>query len=136
MIKNLSLILLIFLLSVASVFAKSERLTKEEFLSRIENGSITLEKAPIMSVPANFQKHMLDKIKEKYPNFKDQMWYFAYIKDNNFMYSLFFDWTSDSCVLRIEELDKKTGRQTVNSVDIHGQKVKKSYCDKGFGTKF
>lgn len=136
MINSIFKISFIVFISLSTAFAKSERLTKEEFLSRIDNGTIKLEKAPIMNIPSDIENKILNNLKGKYPHFKDQMWYFAYIKDNNFMYSLFFDWTTESCVLRIEELDKKTGRQTVSSLDIHGQKIKKSYCNKGFETEF
>lgn len=134
--RTIFLLLLIFFCSVASVFAKPERLTKEEFLSRIDNGTVTLDRSPIMSIPPGIQKKVTDKIKQKYPNFKDHMWYFCYIKDNNFMYSLFFDWTLNACILRIEELDKKTGKPTEKTLDLDGQRVKKSYCDKVYGVEF
>jgi hypothetical protein len=120
----------ILLFSVTSVFAKDDRLTKEEFLSRVENGTITLERAPVMSLPAPIADKVQEKIREKYPRFKDELWYVHYITDNSYMYSLFFDWTLDQCSLRIEKIDPKLKKPNERTMDTVGQRVKKSYCDK------
>ena len=131
--KSIIALLFIFLLSISSVFAKEDRLTKEEFLSRVEKGTISLERAPVMSLTPPVQQNLMEKIKQKYPRFQEVMWYVHYVRDNNFLYSLFFDWTLDQCSLRIERIDPKLGKPNEKTMDIVGQRVKKSYCDRVYG---
>lgn len=116
-----------------SAQTKEDRLTKEEFLNRVENGTISLERAPVMGLPPAIQQKIIDKTKQKYPRFKEVMWYVHYIKDNNYIYSLFFDWTLDQCSLRIEKIDPKLGKPNEKTMDVVGQRVKKSYCDRVCG---
>lgn len=113
--------------------AKEDRLTKEEFLNRVENGTISLERAPVMGLPPAIQQKIIDKTRQNYPRFKEVMWYVHYIKDNNYLYSLFFDWTLDQCSLRIEKIDPKLGKPNEKTMDVVGQRVKKSYCDRVCG---
>lgn len=123
----------ITILSATLAHASDNRLTKEEFLSKVDNGKIQLEREMVFNLPSNILAQEEDKIKLTYPAFKSEMFYVGYIKDNKVMYSLFFNWTYPQCELRIEELDAKTGKASGKTADVKGQKVDKKYCAKFLG---
>ena len=118
-----------------SGFAGDQRLTKEEFLDGVDKGTITLEHAPILALPENVLSEVFKIQRKSFPGFKNEMFYAHFIKDNKFIYSLFFEWTTNRCLLRIEEIDPKLGKPNEKTMDPNGQPVEKKYCDKALGIK-
>lgn len=129
-----SILLLSFMIA-STAFASEHRLTKEEFLSGVDKGTIGLERAPVLSLPAQVQAKVLDAQRKAFPAFKSEMFYVSYIKDNKFIYSLFFEWPTNRCLLRIEEIDEKLGKPNEKTLDPNGQSVEKKYCEKSLGIK-
>lgn len=134
-IKSLFISVFLLSLTVSSVFAGDHRLTKEEFLSGVEKGTITLDRAPVLAVSPAAMEKVFSAQRKAFPIFKPEMFYVAFIKDNKFIYSLFFEWASNRCLLRIEELDAKLGKPNEKTMDPNGQQVEKKYCEKALGTK-
>ena len=128
--------ILVGILLAEATLASDRRLTKEEFLSRVERGTLSLERGPIMAIPEALVEKIQAKMRAKYPKFKPEMWYVNYITDNSYIYSLFFDWTLDQCLLRIEKIDPRLGKPNEKTMDVNGQVVKKMYCDKAYGKSF
>ena len=120
---------------VSNSFGSENRLTKEEFLQRVDSGQLQLDRSPIFVGPPAMMQNIVEKQRLLYPDMRDDNLYYFYIRDNNFEYSLFWAWDHVTCEMRIEELDKKTHRQTAKGVDPKGQKVEKKYCDKVYGRK-
>jgi hypothetical protein len=134
--KNIiQFIFFLSLLASSISFGSDNRLTKEEFLQRVDTGQLQLDRGVVFAVPDAIKQKIVEKQRLLYPDMRDDNLYYFYIRDNNFEYSLFWAWDHVTCELRIEELDKKTHRQTGNSVDPKGQKVEKKYCDKAYGRK-
>lgn len=131
--KMFAFALLTILFASVAAHAGDERLTKEQFLSGVSSGRIQLDRELVFNLPSNILDQTEDKIKLQFPAFKHEMMYAGYIKDNKFIYSLFFNWTVPECQLRIEELDKKTGKPNAQTLDPKGQKVDKQYCSKFLG---
>jgi hypothetical protein len=125
---------LLILLGSYSCWATDHVLTQAQFLSRIMDNSLMLDRALIYNLPPNFLKDMFDKQKAQYPWFKEEMEYAEYYKDNKWMYTINYDWSNKTCLLRIEELSPETGRPTVDTVDGKGTVIDKKYCDKVYGT--
>lgn len=127
-----------FLLS-SGAWAKDYKLSKEEFLSRLDNGTITLEKAPIVAVPPNILEELIKSQRKEFPGFKDAMFYAAYVKSNEFTYFVFYEWYDRGCVFGITEPKKfKNGgsEQALGDAAVQEnksyEKIDKKYCEKAF----
>jgi hypothetical protein len=129
----LSLLTITILLTGSLVNASDNRLTKDEFLQRVLNGLLILDRDPALAYNPNILQKMVDKQRKYYPDLSVDNFYVYEIRDNNFNYQLFWEFYSGLCKLRIEELDKTTNKPNVKTIDIEGQKVDKKYCDKVYG---
>jgi hypothetical protein len=120
-------------------FAKDYKLTKSEFLSRFDSGSLTLEKAPAVAAHPTMVQKLIDSQKKEFPGFKDEMFYVAYTKSNKYTYFIFFEWYNRGCVYGVTEPDQfKSGsseaqaNKAVAERDSY-EKIDKKYCEKALG---
>ena len=51
----------------------------------------------MVDVPSQITEKLLERQKTRFPNFKESMWYMAYVKENGYTNSIFYDWTSAEC---------------------------------------
>lgn len=135
---NFSILSLIFFLAIPS-YAKDYKLTKSEFLSRFDSGSLTLEKSPVFAAHPNFVQQLIDSQKKEFPGFKDEMFYMAYTKSNKYMYFIFFEWYNRGCVFGISEFgafksgsDDSLTNKALAENDSY-EKIDKKYCEKALG---
>lgn len=118
------------------------KLSRSEVESRLESKNIRLERAPILGGgPISENKdtinHMIQKNKQKYPNFKESMWYYHYFTVDNITYSISYDWTSNSCDLITIDNDaiKKNPDDlnqfltTSNAKNISKESIKMRHCE-------
>ena len=127
--------LLVLLFSSLS-FAQSEiKLTKEEFLQRLESGTIIMNKDPLFTIPENDKVKIMDNFKKNYPNFKDAYWFVPNLKTNKYLYTVFYQWPTRSCLYRVEDLDPVTKKVKTESIDPKGQNIDRKYCEKAYGIK-
>lgn len=79
-------------------------------VKRIENGSASFQRAALYPLPGELTEKMIEKTKARYPNFKENMWYYNYILDKGYYNIVFYDWTAEEChyfVFSDEALKKK-----------------------------
>lgn len=127
-------------LSSTTSFAKDYQLTKSEFLSRIDSGSLNLEKAPAVAAHPNMIQQLIESQKKEFPGFKDEMFYVAYTKSTNFTYFLFYEWYDRGCVFGVTEPKKYANTSSdeakgnLATAENKGyEKVDKKYCEKVLG---
>lgn len=132
---TLSLILVMF----SSVsFAKDYKLTKDEFLKKIDEGRVTLEKTPIANVPENIRPQLVASQKKQFPQFEEEMWYVGYVQSDNFRYFVFYEWYNRGCIFGISEPSKygKDNQQNWTQAAKEMQSyepIDKKYCEKYLG---
>lgn len=125
------------LLIASSVLAKDYKMDKSEFLSRLDSGSITLERTPMSPLPDNLLTQFLASQKKEFPGFKDEMFYVGYIKSNNYIYMVFYEYYDRGCVFGVSEPKKFQGsgsdaaKGEMAKAEMNSyQKIDKKYCEK------
>lgn len=89
---------------------------------------------------------IIEDFKQKYYFFDPEMLNLRSIRDGYYRYSITFDFsTTRSCVLRVDKIDMKCGNpicnynekdpRKVSNVDMVGQVIPDSYCEKIYGIK-
>ena len=129
---------LISLLFSSLAFAKDYKLSKNEFLKKLDEGRVSLDKTPLNNIPEQIFPQLIQKMKQQYPDFQREMWYVAYIDSNNYRYFVFYEWYNRGCIFGIQET-KKYGK---NNADNWMQAAKemqsysaidKKYCEQALG---
>lgn len=122
-----------------SAFGKDYKMTKDEFLSRVSGGTVTLEKTPSLAMAPELVSRVIDAMKKEFPGFKDEMFYIAYVKSTDFTYFLFYEFYDRGCIFGITEpkkyknnSDEKNGSLAMDEYKSY-QKVDKKYCEKALG---
>lgn len=136
MINKLLVLPLILISSLA--FAKDYKMDKGEFLSRLDAGTLTLERTPMSNFPDNLLTQFLTSQKKEFPGFKDEMFYVGYVKSTDYLYMVFYEYYDRGCVFGVSEPKKFQG--TGSSDNSKGemakaelnsyQKIDKKYCEK------
>jgi hypothetical protein len=134
-IINASLLAVILSSLSSSALASDNKLTKEEFLARVSSNSMVLDRGPVFAIPDAVRMKVVEEQKKRYPEMRPDNLYYYYYRDNNFEYSIFWEWDRFSCRLRIEGLDKTTHRATGKTADPDGQQIDKKFCEKLYGRK-
>lgn len=117
------------------------QISTSEMLSKIDEDKITFQRAPLIDVPSQIRDMVLEKERSRYPNFKDSMWYYAYVKDNGYTNAVHYDWGSGQCLyftLRDEALKTKSADATefiksqgkAGSSDAKKEIIPVKYCEK------
>ena len=120
-------------------YAKDYQLSKDEFLSKVEQGTITLERSPVLSLPADVTKIAIEGQKRDFPGFREEMWYVAYIKSNDYTYFIFFEWYNRGCVFGTTQpasfkgAEGKKGGELAKKEYESYSKIDKKYCEKALG---
>jgi hypothetical protein len=117
------------------------QISTKDMLSRIDNDKITLQRAPLVNVPAQIRDKELEMLHAQFPKFKDSMWYMAYVKENGYSNIIRYDWSSDECVYLVYNDDalKKKTKEVAQFIQSKGQMGSSSarreviplkYCEK------
>lgn len=133
----LSTLLASIILFGSIAFAQEEvKLTKDEFLSRLDKGSITLKKDPLFPGLNEAQrKEFLMKMKSKNPSFKEAFWFVPNLRTNNFVYTVFYEWPTRKCYFRAEGFDRNKKEYKRDEIDPAGTVIPVKYCEKAYGIK-
>lgn len=129
----------ILLLLGFSIQARDYKLDKETFLKRIDENRISLDKAPIADLPQNMKPQILAAQKSEYPDFREEMWYVAYIDSNKYRYFVFYEWYHRGCIYGVTEpklyKDKETEKNTKLALKEYRSyvSIKNKYCEKALG---
>lgn len=137
--KKLIILSLLFVSTVS--WAKDYKLSKSEFLSRLDQGTITLERVPVMAAAPELIERSLISQKKEFPGFKDEMFYVSYVKSNEFTYFVFYEWYNRGCIFGITEpksyprasSDKARGSMANEEMNSY-EKIDTKYCEKVLGT--
>lgn len=127
------LYLFVFLISTNS-FAK---MSASEIESKVLKNEISFERGPLFPVPAAITDKMIALQKNKYPNFKESMWYYHSVNKDGFVHLIFYDWTGNECKFttisedemrnnKISSLKEESGRV----VDLSSSVVSIKICEK------
>lgn len=119
----------------------SKKLSKKDFLLRLDNNSLNLEKAPSV---ANLSQEIISGIiqsqKKEFPGFKEEMFYIAYVKSGNYTYFVFYEWYDRGCVFGSSDKRKYEGTKNGEALNDFAveelksyEKIHKKYCDKVLG---
>ena len=128
------------LLFSSMAFAKDYKLSKSEFLSRLDQGTITLEKVPSVAANPELIDRLLTSQKKEFPGFKDEMFYVSYVKSNDFTYFVFYEWYDRGCIYGVTEpkaysrasSDSSRGTLANNELSSY-EKIDKKHCEKVLG---
>lgn len=137
--KTLFIILAIYLGAMSLAYAKDYKLTKDEFLSRVEKGDITLDRTPVLSLPPDVTKVAIEGQKKEFPGFREEMWYVGNINSNKYTYFIFFEWYGRGCIFGMTEPAKykgaegKKGGELAQKENDSYEKIDKKYCEKALG---
>ena len=123
------------------VWAKDYKLSKSEFLSRLDQGTITLEKVPSVAANPEIIQRLLDSQKKEFPGFKDEMFYVSYTKSNDYTYFVFYEWYDRGCIYGVTEpkaferasSDASRGSMATDEKNSY-ETIDKKYCEKVLGT--
>lgn len=115
--------------------AQNLKLTQEEFLKRTLSGDFRFEKNPLFALPQEVQNSLMEKYKSLYPSFQTAYWYVPTVRSNQYFYTLFYDWVNRKCLYRLEEIDLKTKKSKMETVDPVGKEVDTKYCEKAYDIK-
>ena len=134
-------IALSLLLISVSAWAKDYKLSKSEFLSRLDQGTITLEKVPVMAAAPELIERSITSQKKEFPGFKDEMFYISYVKSNEFTYFIVYEWYNRGCIFGITEpkayqrasSDQSRGSMATDEMNSY-EKIDNKYCEKVLGT--
>lgn len=137
--KLLSFILI--LLFSSSIYSADYKLTKSEFLKKFEDGSIKLERTPMISgVQPEVLQRLVESNKKKYPSFKDQMFYVGYIESNKYRYFIFYEWFDRGCMFGSTVIgmfkdvkDDETAGKMAKEENKTYEKIDTKYCEKVLG---
>lgn len=133
-ITILSLLILSFSGSLS--FGDGElKLTKEEFLKKVIEGQITMQKDPLFPVSDSNREKLMAHFHSKYPSFKDAYWFVPTLRTNDYQYTLFFEWPTRNCLYRVEGIDRSTRQIIKSTMDPKGTAVDIKYCEKAYGQK-
>lgn len=126
-------------------FAEELSLSKEEVMSRIDQGSLNFNKAFILPLTdqkdgkkINIPQNMLvQRLLKSNPTLKEEYLYYNYFRTNKWEYAINYEWYSHRCKLRISEFTKD-GRNLnykVSDMMINGVEIPLKYCEKVYGIK-
>lgn len=123
-----------------SSFAKDYKLTKSEFLSRLDQGTLTLEKAPSIAVAPELIDRLITSQKKEFPGFKDEMFYISYVKSNDYTYFVFYEWYDRGCIFGSTEpkaysrASSDEARGSLANNELKGyETIANKYCEKVLG---
>lgn len=132
-------ILSLILLQSSLAFGQADiKLSKEEFVQRLERNEISMSKVPYMPVPENIKKEFFKKLKTKYPNFKEEFWFVNELRTNKYIYTIYYEYYtlgSNKCVFRAEGFDRNTKLYVPTEIDVKGQPIDVKHCEKLYGIK-
>lgn len=125
-------------------FAGEAKLSKDEFLKLLSLNKLALEKTPYVfpifdengkprlytNLPPEMQKHLTDKAKERSREFTESMWFIHYVKTNQYVYSVVYEWERGKCIFRTEEIDPSIKAVPADKVDMSGQEIPITYCER------
>ena len=114
---------LISLLFSSLAFAKDYKLSKNEFLKKLDEGRVSLDKTPLNNIPEQIFPQLIQKMKQQYPDFQREMWYVAYIDSNNYRYFVFYEWYNRGCIFGIQETKKYGKNKSSTTVVKGGRKI-------------
>lgn len=130
----------IHVVAASLAYAKDYELTKEELLRKIDNGTVSMEKAPVMSLPADAYRMIMESQKKEFPGFRDEMFYYSYVSSNEFRYMIFFEWYDRGCVFGKtkpvgsgKEMSGKAFYELAKKEKDSYEKIDKKYCEKLLG---
>lgn len=140
-VKTLSLsILLLAGCECGPAFAdEAEEYSPTKISQMMDKGSLALEKAPVplspqgltyADLPPDMAKKITESQQKNFPKFKECMWFYHYAKTKTRMYSVFYNWLDNRCVLGVEKIDSKTGLPGPNDADKKGTTIDMRHCEK------
>ena len=118
--------------------ASESKLSASEFTTLYDAGKLTLHRAPILPAPDNIIIKAASMQKTKNKQFKDSFLYPNYLKTDNYLYSVFYEWWSGRCVFRAEMYKPKnpsspTAERQIERPDPTGEAIDIKYCEQMFG---
>ena len=140
-------LLIVLLLLPLTSFAKEDlALSKDDVLSRIDSGTLNFSKSfalPLEDKDKNGktvkvpQDMLIARLKQKNPSLKEEYLYYMYLRTNKWEYSVFYEWYSRKCVLRISEFTRKDGYMEYKASEMmmKGAEIPVKYCEKLYGIK-
>lgn len=134
-------LLVLGLLISLSAFAKDYKLSKSEFLSRLDQGTLSLEKTPSVVATPDYISRLISSQKKEFPGFKEEMFYVSYVKSNDYTYFIFYEWYNRGCIFGITEpkkyvrasSDESRGAMATAEMNSY-ERVDNKYCEKVLGT--
>lgn len=87
---------------------------------------------PMLAVPETEKAKIMGNFKKNYPGFKDAYWFVPNLRTNKYLYTVHYQWPTQKCIFRAEEIDPKT---KVAKPDPVGEVVAIKYCEKAYGIK-
>jgi hypothetical protein len=116
------------------------KLSKDEFLKKIDAKTITLQKTPIIAgLPPNAIQKLIEGQKTRYTSFKDEMFYVGYIETNEYRYFVFYEWYDRGCIFGSTQMsqyknvpDEVAGGRAVAENKTY-EKIDNKYCENMLG---
>ena len=137
--KSLLIVFTIHFGAASLAFADYE-LNKSELLQKIDNGTVSMEKSPVMSLPADLYRITIENQKKEFPGFREEMFYYAYVNSNNMRYMIFFEWYDRGCIFgktkpmgTDSKLSGKAFYELSKKENESYEKIDKKYCEKLLG---
>jgi hypothetical protein len=118
-------------------FGEEFKLTKDEFLKKLEMGTVTMSKDPLFpGLSEGMKNGAAEMYKAKYPNFQSAYLFVPTVRTNKYCYSVVYEWPLHKCVFRIDTVSKDPKKPIKREdVDIEGTVVDKKYCEMAYGIK-
>lgn len=135
---------MLLLLISSFLFSSELTMTKDEFLKRFDQGSLSLEKAPVLpGIDADLIKTLIDSNKKEFPGFQDEMFYIAYVNTNQYSYMIMYEWYDRGCIYGRFELNAFKGKTMTpkefadldSSIAKSYEKIEPKYCEKALNLR-
>lgn len=129
--------LITLLLIAQTAFAVEFELSKDEFLKKFENNTLTLERSPIIAgLPPTAIKQLIEGQKKQFSSFKDEMFYAGILTTNTYRYFIFYEWYDRGCVFGKTQMSKyknvsdKLAYERALEENKTYEKIDNKYCEK------
>lgn len=104
----------------------------------MNKGGLAFERAAMddgSDIPDAIRKQLIEKQKERYPHFKESMWYTFMLRAKPYRYYIIFDWTQKKCVFTsVEEIPVQSAKYGIEAKVLEQYtEIPMSTCEKMYG---